>query len=420
MESIIVEGITINAILDTRRPKRNGLFPVKYRVTCAKNRLYFNAGYDLTEVEWRKMNGRQPNPQLKQKRKTIIKELKRIENTVNDIIKTGDYSHEKLIRILKKGQSEFIEDAYKAKIYDLNKAGQVGTASIYNSAMESLKSYKPNTRFNDITPKWLEEYERHILKDITPSTLSIYLRTLRTLFNIAIYEGTLPGASYPFSRSRHDYKFKIQQGSGTKIALTIAQLGKFAKFEPPFKAMQRHKDLFLLSFHLGGINIKDMLLLTWDMIKNNELIYVREKTAKTTNREVKIRVPLTNDALTIIARWGQKGKGYILPFMVPDPSPEDIRRITLNIVRNMNRDLYKIGKALKIEGLSSYVARHTFATLSKNAGVPESFIKEVLGHTDIRTTQAYLKSFETQQRREQFSKAGEILQQEMNRKTEKA
>lgn len=415
---IIVKGITGRAMHDTRRKKKSGLYPVKYCITCDEKRMYYKAGYDLSKEDWKQLNKNYPPEKFKQSKEIIEQGLEIIEGAITEILEDdGEYSHEKLSRKLR-NKSDFVSDAYQNRISELLRGGQVGTASIYNSAMVHLKGYNELTRFTDITPKWLKDYETYALKNIKAATLSIYLRTLRTVFNIAIQDKAISKNAYPFSQNRHDKKFKIRQGSGSKIALTVDQLAAFAKYEPPTRAMQRSKDLFMLSFFLGGINVKDLLLLRWEMIKNDELIYIREKTAKTTDKEIKITVPLTTDAYNIIAKWGNKGQSsqaYILPFMPQDPSPEDIRRITLNQVRIINKHLTEIGNKIGIEGMSSMVARHTFATLSKNAGVSISFIKEVLGHTDVRTTESYLKSFETAQRREQFETTGDILKKAMNK-----
>ena len=66
--------------------------------------------------------------------------------------------------------------------------------------------------------------------------------------------------------------------------------------------------------------------------------------------------------------------------------------------RYVNKYLKKIGEYLDISlKLTSYVARHSFATILKNSGVNISLISEMLGHTDLKTTQIYLDSFENTQ-----------------------
>jgi integrase len=405
--------VTGAAILDTRRMKENGLYPVRYRVTFQRKMNYYKSGYDASKEEWHILpdTGKRA---LIEKRNLIKSGYDIIEGHVKEI--KDNFSFDALNRRMGRGKVELISGAFDVKILELNNSGQVGTASIYNSAKILLTGYKTDLKFLDITPKFLESLEQYAIKKIRYATLGMYLRCLRTLYNIAIRDGIVSASSYPFQRTPNDGRYKIKQGSGTKIALTIEQLSRFIKYNPPFKVMQRHKDLFMLSFHLGGINIKDLLLMRWENIEQNELVYVRSKTVRTTNTETKIRIPLTDEAIEIINRHGntdRSSKARILPFMPQEATPAEIRHITLNVVRNLNRDLYKIGKELKINGLSSYVARHTIATLMKNSGVSESFIKEVLGHSNIKTTQNYLKSFEKDQRRETFEKVGESIKNAM-------
>jgi len=315
-------------------------------------------------------------------------------------------------------KTDLIADAFETKINELKKKGQVGTASIYNSAKLMFLSYKPNLKFKDVTPKFLELFESFAKTKIRYATLGMYLRCLRSLFNKAIGDGEIPASSYPFSKNQNDKKYKIKAGTGTKIALSVDQLAKFIQYEPLFEAQQRHKDLFLLSFHLGGINIKDLLLLRWENLKQGELVYIREKTARTSAKEIEIKTPLNNEAKAIIERWGntdKRPKARILPYMPDGATPELIRKVTLNVVRNLNRDLYKISDKLEIDGLSSMVARHSIATLMKNNKVSESFIKEMLGHTDIKTTQNYLKSFESEQRKETFNMIENVINKAVNK-----
>ena len=77
-------------------------------------------------------------------------------------------------------------------------------------------------------------------------------------------------------------------------------------------------------------------------------------------------------------------------------------------VRNVNKQLKKIGKQLGIDGLSTYVARHSFATILKNSGAPIAFIGETLGHSSTKTTENYLKSFESEQKRKHFEAISNI------------
>jgi integrase len=411
--------VTGAMILDIRRSKESGLYPIRYRITFQRKTVYYKSGYDASADDWNRLPDTK-KPDLIEMRSLLRSGFEIIENHVKAIKDT--FSFDSLNRRIGRGKVELVSGAFDDRIVKLNGSGQVGTASIYNSAKIFFLEYKVSLKLADITPKLLESIENYAIQDrkppLTYATLSIYLRCLRALCNIAMQDGTITQTHYPFQRIQNDGKYSIKEGSGTKIALTLDQLRRFIDFETPFRGIQKSKDIFLLSFHLGGINIKDLLLLRWENIKGDELIYIRSKTARTSKKLEPIRIPLTRDTLQLIYRYcnpDRSPNARILPYMPEEASPVEIRHITLNVVRNINRDLYKIARKLKIEGLSSYVARHSVATLMKNSGTPESFIKEMLGHRDIKTTQNYLKSFEPAQRREIFERAEENFKDAMNK-----
>ncbi len=251
------------------------VYPVKYRITYNRKQVYIKAGVDLTQSDWEKIDTLRLHEKLSETRELIKNGLKEIEDAMDMILKSGPYTHDKLIRILKKGQTETIRDAHKLRIEELDNTDQIGTASIYHSTLMKINEFEPGTTFSKITVKWLETFERFALKGISPATMSMYIRTLRTLFNWAILESLIPASTYPFSRKQVDGKFIIKQGTGTKTALTLDQLTRFIEYAPPHPAMKRSKDYFILMFYLGGINIKDLLLLTWNNIVSKELIYMQ-------------------------------------------------------------------------------------------------------------------------------------------------
>jgi integrase/recombinase XerD len=417
MESFYINNVRGAIIHDTRRHKKadddslpaNGkkspvkYYPVRFRITHERKQIYFNAGYDLTINDWEQL----PKTRivsLMEIRKGIQAGFKRLEKAVGEICINDEYSNEKLTTYIKKGRKHGVSAAFENKIMELEKNGQSGTAMIYTCAKAFIEKDYPSLKFAQVTKPWLEKFERKSIEGgLTYSTLSIYLRCLRALFNQAIQAQTIKDGYYPFTRTEGEKnKYQIKEGSGTKTALTPQQILKIVGFTPETRGMERSRDLFLLSFHLGGINFKDLLLLKWEHIVSGEIIYTREKTKSTNRKTTKISIPVTTPAEDIIYKWGNLDHEYILPFMKPDPSPSDIRRITQNITRKVNLHLGLIGKEIGIPGLSTMVARHSFATILKNAGVPIAFISETLGHRSLTTTANYLKGFEKEQRAKHF------------------
>lgn len=420
MDSFLIGNVNGRLILDTRRAKIEiekgkeiNYYPVKVRLTLDRVQYYVSLGFDLTEETFNKLYGvnkktNKPyrlsgnDPKLKE---LIAASFNRIESTVKDIHKTEEYTHEKLRNRLKKGRKTYIDVAFDNKIAELTKNGQAGTAAGYATAKNFINKYATGLRFVDVTTQWLEKFEVWALnkEGINETSLSIYLRSLRALFNDAIKSGDVPRGVYPFA-SKEKEGYYIPTGEGTKIALTVEQMNRIASLELT-GSPERCRDMFLLSFHLGGINFKDMLLLKWKNIRGGEVHFIREKTKRTTRGQKSISVPYTDPAKRIIERWGNADKSpdaYVIPYLTDGLSPEKLRDSVKSFTHQVNDQLKKIGKELEIEGLSSMVARHSFATILKNSGAPQAFIGETLGHKSSKTTENYFKSFESEQKRKHF------------------
>ncbi len=121
-----------------------------------------------------------------------------------------------------------------------------------------------------------------------------------------------------------------------------------------------------------------------------------------------ICIIINEDIQRIIDEYGtipKISKNYILDFLRIDISAMQERIIIQNVTRKVNKYIKRIAKELEIDkNISSYTARHSFATILKNAGVSPSFIGESLGHSSLKTTEGYLGSFETDQRKDNIDK----------------
>jgi len=437
MDTFRVGKINGAVVLDKRRPKfenKTCYYPVKARVTFEQDRYYIALGFDMTEEVFNdifgivEIKGKKPIRIQKTLRgekaatyKLITAQFERIKNQVEEIHKTEDYSHEKLRNKLAKGKKSYLDSAFEFKIDQLNRKGQAGTASSYEVAKKFIDKYQTGLRFVDITPQWLDNFEYWALnnsikdkktgklKGITQTSLGFYLRNLRALYNDAIKSGEVPSGFYPF-QSKGKNGYNIDGGEGTKIALTVDQMGQIKTMQLD-GAKEKYRDIFLLTFYLGGINLKDLLLLKWKNIKNGEVHFIREKTKNTVHNKKSIKATLTDPARAILDRWGNPDRtpdAYVIQQLSDGLTPQRQRDLVKYYTKQMNVQLKAIGKLLKIEGLSSMVARHSFATILKNSGAPVAFISETLGHTSSKTTESYLKSFESEQRKKHFETAANI------------
>ena len=407
MNSFLIGNITGAIYLDTRRPKimdGEAYYPVKARITHERKRYYIALGFDLTEEDFNRL------PTTKRKDLTTTKKLitasfERVKKEVEAIHKVDEYSHEKLRKRLQRGRNEFVEDTFNSIIKELTAEGRAGTAASYESAKNFILKYDSGLRFANVTVNWLKAFEAWALnkEGIRVTTLGIYLRSLRVAVNRAVADGNIKREAYPFGESNKGL-YEIPQGTGTKIALTIEQMNSIARLELA-GSLERCRDIFLLSFHLGGINIKDLLLLRWQNIKGDEVHFIREKTKRTAKKQKTITIPYNKKAMQIIERWSNDDKNpeaYIIPFLTDGLTPEKLRDNVKSYIKQMNKQLKRIGEMVGIDGLTTYVARHSFATILKNSGAPVAFIGEVLGHTSTKTTEGYLKSFEKEQKQKHF------------------
>jgi len=409
-------NVSVSVFLDPQA-KQNNLHSVRFRLIHNREIYNFTPGFNLTESDFIKIS----NPFLKNRELIKTKDqieaaFKRIETTIDAIIENGEYSHDKLRILLKVGKYTDVLQFMDSMILNYESEGRVGNAAIYSNAKAFLKRYLgEKVPFKTVTPKVLETLtDKAKSNGMRQTTLSIYLRTIRAVYNRAIDANIIERSLYPFTQNEgHDGKYQIKEGEGTHIALSVFQMSQIAKmeFSKNTPALRRSRDLFILIFHMGGINIGDLLCLKWKDIKNGEIEFKRKKTTRTNSKEVIIRVPVTNSIKKYFDLYGtpeMNPDDYILPFMQGAKNNADIKKITKNFTRIINKHLAKISKDLKLPQISTYVARHSFATITKNSGASESFIKEALGHSSLATTQRYLKGFEGKQREEIF-KANERL-----------
>jgi len=144
-----------------------------------------------------------------------------------------------------------------------------------------------------------------------------------------------------------------------------------------------------------------MLTLKYSNIQNGEICFLRAKTARTSKVKKEVCAILTPEMNAIIKKWGNKPRRqdkYIFPYLNGKETVFLEKRIVKDVTKRCNKRLKVIGKALKIEGLSTYSARHSYATVLKRSGANIAYISESLGHNDLKTTENYLASFEREER----------------------
>ena len=391
--------VTVFTFFDMRGKDEADKSPVKIRVRYQRDRRDYPTGKKLTAVEWEKL------PTTKEREYTRIRnEIQSSFNLVDDIVeelnKANRFSFDALNLRLSKGLSDSVNTAFKAKINRLELDGQVGTQLYYTTALYSITAFKGDKiKFEDITPEWLRAYERHLLEEGKAySTIGMYMRAIRAIINEARAGGLISESQYPFGKN----KYKIRTGEGRKLALNMQQIKSVVTFTDGCETTERYRDLFIFSYLCNGANFADILRLKYSNIVGDEIYFFRQKTIRTSKVKREIQAVITPEMKAIIDRWGNPDRmpdNFIFPYLEGGESPLQANKKISDVTRRVNRKLKLIGAAVGIEKLTTYVARHSYATVLKRSGANIAYISESLGHGDLKTTENYLSTFEKDERR---------------------
>ena len=339
--------------------------------------------------------------------------------------------------------------ALQRKAASMSGAGRVGNAELFGLAAKSLRRFvdsftdaerkeflnvalprrkaaeprQPDTlRFEHLTPDFLTTYEQWMLhygktsrNKLTPdagspaslTTTGIYLRHLRAVVNDAIEAGIMPRSAYPFGPNG----FVIPAGSNPKKALAKTDIDKIKAYEPLAGTMeQRSHDLWLFTYYCNGINLTDICHLTWAQVdlKANKLTFVRQKTSRSRKQnQTQITAHLRPETLAIIDRWAttdHSAGNYVFGFLAPVMDARRRKDIVKQITLITNRWMRKIAPQLGIDAdVTTYAARHSFATVLLKSKASLAFISKSLGHTNLKTTENYLGSFDDDEAKEFLS-----------------
>jgi len=291
----------------------------------------------------------------------------------------------------------------------MKKDGRLGNAVTYQYSMLSLKTFtsKSNLQFSEITPNFLKEYEKWMVTEGGKSrtTVGIYLRPLRHLYRKAIQQKDANSENYPFSIDKNDKKYSIPSPRNVKKALMKAEIKLIYDYSPIEGSTEHfYRDLWLFSYLGNGINMKDICLLRYKNIQGDHIYFNRAKTANTKKNEKQIDIIVTEKVNEIIERWGVKPaipENFIFPFLKEEISIEKQQAIIKQATKQCNKYIKRICKEIGLKSnVSTYTARHSFATVLKRAGANIAFISDALGHSDIKVTENYLGSFEDDAKKE--------------------
>lgn len=394
---------SISVVCYKSKTLSNGEHPLMLQVSRNGKRKYQSLGISIHADNWDFLKNK-PKPNFTDGeyiQKIISDKIIEVQKQILGYTANGvDYTPTGLLKgntltIREKSVGEF----YNELILNFKKTDKTGNRLIYKTSYNSLKVFnngRLNILFSDIDISWLNKYERWLrAKGNKETTISLLFRTLRSAYNKAVEAKCARKTDYPFDEfkvSRFDVKTKKRAISKEYIKKIIG-----IDLSGENDSFSLSRDIFVFSYLCGGINFSDVANLKQDNIINGRICYIRQKTGKA------ISILLSDEAWDILSRYRISNnvmRGYLFPILdirVHKTAQQKQNRIH-KILGKVDKGLKLIAEKCKIEqNLTTYSARHSFATVLKNSGVNVALISETLGHSNLSTTQIYLASFDNKQ-----------------------
>lgn len=391
---------SIKIVLDTKRPNQNQEYKIIFRVIHQRKSYYISTGLSIHPNDW---NEALSCCLASAKNSTIINNTLSIKRyKLQEVIAEQEANNEFLIDLIRqslvegnkdnvrKNNTVYFNEFSKSLITSLIEINKVGNAQVYSVATNRLMAYanKENLSFKEIDYTFLEGFKALLISDeVKINTISNYLRTIRAIFNKAIKSKLIDRALYPFE------DIQIKSERTPKRALSKEDILKLYNADLPLNSKEWHaKNYFFLSFALIGASFTDIAYLTTKNIYKGRLSYRRRKTKKFYD------IKLTLMAKKILSLY--KCNKYLLPVFPLNIKEDSIeaKYISRQIIKDVNGSLKRIAKKEGVDfNLTTYVARHSWATTAKRLGYSNELIAEALGHEyGNKTTNIYLESFDKQ------------------------
>lgn len=355
--------------LDKRRALRDGTYPVKIVVTGSSKELRLDTGVSVKEDGWNPSTRNAVNRRTASLLSTL---LTRTESTVLDLRERGVFDKLTTAQLRKaltaegpaSPQRTFLEVCEQFLHLKTGKR----TREIYEATMKKVTAFDPEVTMEGITPNWLREFSVFLGGSVNGR--AIHLRNIRAVCNYALDEELTQ--NYPFR------KFKIPREETRKRSLPVDDLRALIALDDLTPQEEEYRDMFLLIFYLVGINIADLAALTHDSLVDGRIEYRRAKTGRLYSIKVE------PEAQAIIDKY--QGEQHLL-------SPFDRYSSYRDYNHRLNDALKKLGpvngkhrngvltrEPINPE-LSTYWARHSWATIAASLDIPNETIAAALGHS---------------------------------------
>ena len=395
---------SVRLMLNKCRMLNDGSFPLVFQLIHCRQKRLINTGYRLREQEFdelsRKVHNCAGSSFSEAEVSLMNRKLARLRKKIDDCIKKvslqcDSYTVADLADCILHSASTgkvyvMLLQYIRLQITQKEELGKEGTAAAYRSTLTSLGRYiaavnplRSDVRLSEVTPSFVAAYERYLYQNgVSGNTVSYYLRNFRTLYNRAVSEINGLKDLSPFKHVR------TRPCRTVKRTLTRHQLHNIVTCVFGHrKQMELSRDLYLFSFYAQGMAFVDITFLKKEYVQGGLLIYKRRKSGQL------IRIQITQQMALLMDKYDTGGE-FVFPILNPLSPTTYYKQYRLALAR-INRHLGVIASRLSIDiPLTTYTARHTWATLAHYCGAPISVISAGLGHTSEEMTRIYLGEFD--------------------------
>ena len=402
--------IKVEPLLYTSKTLSNGEHPIMIRFTHKGKRKYVSLGISCSANQWNKKDKSptRKHPLYKEIQILISEKVNEYRRDVYSMEAAKELTDLKSIsmQISSPKSRILLSDYIDELVQELKSNQKIETANIYRSTKNAWTKFLniDQWSFDDIDLQVLKNFESYCESSgKMPNTIFLYLRTLKTIINSAKRNQVIWDSYDPFKGFN---MAKYRNVKTRKRAISREELSRIEKMKIDKNSRKYHsRNYFIFSYYAAGINFVDLAQLEWNNIEGSDLIYERKKTSEL------IRILLRKEAKKIIKEYQSNRTtiqgDYIFPIL--DKSIHSTNSSISNrlhkVNHQINKDLQEIGSELGIPiKITTYVARHTFATVMKYQGVATSIIGQALGHEDEKTTRVYLDSFGSEMMKDAFKK----------------
>ena len=286
---------------------------------------------------------------------------------------------------MREDKSRLLLPLLKRTLWDLENTLSLRTLENYRSAISKVREFAGDNwqrlTVTAITRQWTDNFTRWLQQQHAdkPQTVDFYLRTFRAVYRHALNLTESTANAQPFGGPRPGGSFSAKRALKRDDMLKILSPELREKLKPrQIEAL----DVLVFIFYSRGMAFQDVYRLRWSMISDGHIRYKRSKTGALIDVEV---VPELEE---IMRRYHRKDSPYVLPFLHESRKGNTGKELSeKSALRRINRAVYNIIGDVK---LTTYVLRHTWATLMLEDGSQVEVISQCMGHSSIRTTQIYL------------------------------